>query len=136
MKLTKVVKSLITEIAAVDTIIDAIKKGQVIVIYYDGDEPGGRGLRTVYPVCFGYSKANNPVLRAYDLEGASHTGYKGEQPLPSWRLFRVDKILSFRPTDELFTSNEIPSNYNPNGDKSMNRVILNWNPNTTPQNLA
>jgi predicted DNA-binding transcriptional regulator YafY len=123
MKLYNVAKSLILEIASIDSIVDAIKKRNKIVIYYDGDEPGGRGLREIEPVCFGYSKADNPVLRAWDFQGASHTAYKGEQPLPGWRLFRVDKILSFKSTNEKF--NTPRPNYNPNGDKSMLRVIAN-----------
>ena len=123
MKLYNITKSLILEIASIDSIVDAIKKRNKIVIYYDGDEPGGRGLREIEPVCFGYSKADNPVLRAWDFQGASHTAYKGEQPLPGWRLFRVDKILSFKPTNEKF--NTPRPNYNPNGDKSMIRVIAN-----------
>jgi len=123
MKLYNVAKSLILEIASIDSIVDAIKKRNKIVIYYDGDEPGGRGLREIEPVCFGYSKADNPVLRAWDFQGASHTAYKGEQPLPGWRLFRVDKILSFKPTNEKF--NAPRPNYNPNGDKSMIKVIAN-----------
>jgi predicted DNA-binding transcriptional regulator YafY len=123
MKLYNTVKSLILEIASVDSIVNAIKNKDKIIIYYDGDEPGGRGLREIEPVCFGYSKANNPVVRAWDNEGASHTGFKGEQPLPGWRLFRVDKILSFRPSGEKFT--QIRPDYNLNGDKSMNRVIIN-----------
>ncbi len=123
MKLYNTFKSLILEVASIDSIVDAIKKKQKVVIYYDGDEPGGRGLRTIEPVCFGYSKADNPVLRAWDEEGASHTGYKGEQPLPGWRLFRVDKILSFKPTVEKF--NTIRPGYNKTGDKGMVRVIIN-----------
>jgi predicted DNA-binding transcriptional regulator YafY len=123
MKLYNTFKSLILEVASIDSIVDAIKKKQKVVIYYDGDEPGGRGLRTIEPVCFGYSKADNPVLRAWDEEGASHTGYKGEQPLPGWRLFRVDKILSFKPTVEKF--NTIRPGYNKTGDKGMVRVIMN-----------
>ena len=123
MKLYNTVKSLILEVASIDSIVDAIKKKDKIIIYYDGDEPGGRGLREIEPVCFGYSKANNPVVRAWDNEGASHTGFKGEQPLPGWRLFRVDKILSFRPSGEKFT--QVRPNYNLDGDKSMIRVIIN-----------
>jgi predicted DNA-binding transcriptional regulator YafY len=123
MKLYNVAKSLILEIASIDSIVDAINKRNKIIIYYDGDEPGGRGLREIEPVCFGYSKADNPVLRAWDYQGASHTAYKREQPLPGWRLFRVDKILSFKPTNEKF--NTPRPNYNPNGDKSMVRVIVN-----------
>ena len=123
MKLYNVAKSLILEIASIDSIVDAINKRNKIIIYYNGDEPGGRGLREIEPVCFGYSKADNPVLRAWDYQGASHTAYKGKQPLPGWRLFRVDKILSFKPTNEKF--NTPRQNYNPNGDKSMVRVIVN-----------
>jgi len=123
MKLYNTVKSLILEVASVDSIVNAIKNKDKIIIYYDGDEPGGRGLRNIEPVCFGYSKAGNPVLRAWDEEGASHTAYKGEQPLPGWRLFRVDKIQSFRPSGDKF--NQPKPGYNPRGDKSMTRVIIN-----------
>jgi len=123
MKLYNLTKSLILEIASIDSIVDAIKKKDKVVIYYDGDEPGGRGLREIEPVCFGYSKSNNPVLRAWDKEGSSHTAYKGEQPLPGWRLFRVDKILSLKQTGEKFDTAK--PDYNPNGDKSMVRVIIN-----------
>ena len=121
MKLYNTFKSLILEVASIESIIDAIKNKKKIIIYYDGDEPGGRGLREIEPVCFGYSKADNPVLRAWDEEGSSHTSYKGEQPLPGWRLFRVDKILSFKPTGEIF--DVIRPDFNTTGDKSMTKII-------------
>ena len=129
MKLYNTVKSLILEVASITSVVDAIKKKDVCIIYYDGDEPGGKGLRKIEPVCFGYSKADNPVLRAWDSEGSSHTAQKGEQPLPGWRLFRVDKILSFKPTTEKF--NTMRPGYNPTGDKGMVKVIINANFNTT-----
>ena len=121
MKLINTVKSIILEVASIESLTDAINKRHKVIIYYDGDEPGGKGLREIEPVCFGYSKADNPVLRAWDNSGASHTGYKGEQPLPGWRLFRVDKILSFKPTRETF--NEPRPGFNPNGDKGMVRIV-------------
>ena len=123
MKLHGALKGLICEIASLDSIIDAIKGRKVVIIYYDGDEPGGRGIRQIEPVCLGVSKSGNKVLRAWDSEGASHTAYKGEQPIPGWRMFRADKILSFKQTGEKF--NEMKPGYNPNGDKSMTRVIIN-----------
>jgi len=123
MKLYKTLKTLIVEIASTNKVIDAIKNRKKVVIYYDGDEPGGKGLRVIEPVCFGYSKKNNPVLRAWDFEGASHRAYIGKKPLPSWRLFRIDKITFFQETTEVF--NEIRPNYNPTGDKSMDRVVIN-----------
>lgn len=123
MKLYNSVKSLILEIASIDSIVDAIKKRNKVIIYYNGDEPGGRGLRQIEPICFGYSKSDNPVLRAWDEEGASYTSYNGKQPLPGWRLFRVDKIMFFKPSNEKF--NQVRPGYNPSGDKGMVRVIIN-----------
>lgn len=123
MRLQESLKQLIVEIASVDSVVDAIKKRQKCIIYYDGDEPGGRGLRQIEPVCLGRMRGtNNLALRAWDEEGASHTGYEGEQPLPGWRLFRLDKILSLKPSNETFT--QMRPNFNPNGDKSMQSIII------------
>ena len=133
MKLIDTVKSVILEVASIESLSDAINKRRKVIIYYDGDEPGGRGLREIEPVCFGYSKADNPVLRAWDHSGASHTAYKGKQPLPGWRLFRVDKILSFKPTGDFF--DEPKPGFNPNGDKGMARIVslVSFN---NPENIA
>lgn len=122
MNLYNTLKGVILEVASIGSITDAIKKKQKVIIYYDGDEPGGRGLREIEPVCLGYSTAGNPVLRAWDIEGSSHRDYIGKKPLPSWRLFRLDKILSFKPTGESFT--EPRPNFNASGDKSMTRVLV------------
>ena len=130
MKLTESLKGLICEIASVDSVVNAIKNRQKVIVYYDGDEPGGRGIREIEPVCLGTSKAGNKVLRAWDEEGASHTSYKGEQPLPGWRLFRLDKILSLKPTGEVY--NTPRPGYNFNGDKSMVSVIINAKFDNTP----
>ena len=123
MKLNESLKGLICEIASIGSVQDAINRRQVITIYYDGDEPGGRGIREVEPVALGKSKAGNLVMRGWDREGASHTAYKGEKPLPGWRLFRLDKMDFIRPTQETFDTPR--PNYNPNGDKSMERVFIN-----------
>lgn len=123
MKLISTIKSLIKEAAPISDVERSIKDKIVTQIFYDGDEPGGRGLRLIEPVCLGRSKKGNLVLRAWDLEGSSHTAQIGEQPLPGWRLFRIDKIFTYKPTLDNF-SVERPG-YNPNGDKSMTSVITN-----------
>ena len=123
MNLYNTYKNLILEVASINDIVNSIQQRKRVIIYYDGDEPGGKGLRIIEPVCYGYSKAGNQVLRAWDLEGASHRDYLGEKPLPSWRMFRIDKIINYKPTLENFDSPR--PNYNPNGDKSMTRVIVN-----------
>jgi len=131
MKLYNTAKRLILEIAAKDSVIKAIKNRDVVAISYDGDEPGGRGLRTIEPVCLGVSKVGNEVLRAWDLEGASHTAYKGEQPIPGWRTFKLNKIQSFKPTGDKF--NTPKPDYNPNGDKTFASVVINAKFDETPQ---
>jgi len=134
MRLLTTITNLITEQASLQDLVDAVKNRKVMIIYYDGDEPGGKGLREIEPVCFGYSKSKNPVLRAWDNSGASHTGYKGEQPLPGWRLFRVDKILSFKSTGETF--DEVKPGFNPNGDKGMVRILTLVSFDNPEQNIA
>ena len=130
MKLITTFKSLLTEVASLGDIQDSIKKRIVVTVYYDGDIPGGKGYRRIEPVCVGYSKAGNLVVRAWDIDGASHTASIGEKPLPGWRLFRADKIFTYQPTADTFS--EVRPNYNPNGDKSMKRVILNAKFNVEP----
>jgi predicted DNA-binding transcriptional regulator YafY len=123
MKLYNTLNTLILEVSSRDQVFDAIKNKRVCVINYNGDEPGGKGLRVIEPVAFGLSKKGNAVLRAWDREGASHTAYKGEKPLPGWRFFRLDKMDFIRPTQETFDTPK--PDYNPNGDKSMKRVFIN-----------
>ena len=95
-------------------IINSIKNRNVVSLFYNGKNPGGIGDRTVEPVCLGYSKRNNLVLRVWDREGNSHTATIGKQPLPGWRLLRVDRIGYYNPTEETFT-NPRPG-YNRNGE--------------------
>jgi hypothetical protein len=133
MKLFTSFKDVLTEAVSFDDLQRAIKNLDVITITYDGDEPGGKGYRTVYPVCLGRSKAGNLVLRAYDIEGASHRASLGLRPLPSWRMFRIDKTFTFNRTGEKFS--ELPSDYNPNGDKSMTQVYVNAKLGQTPEEI-
>ena len=124
MKLLNNLKNLIVEIASVDEIINTIENKNLVTIYYDGDEDGGatgKGYRTIEPVCYGYSIAGNPVLRAWEVEGRSYSRDKKGNPIPGWRLFRVDKIFTYKPLMDTFT--EVRPGFNPTGDKKMSRVI-------------
>jgi predicted DNA-binding transcriptional regulator YafY len=122
MKLLGNLSRLITEVTALDDVQKSIKQKNVITINYDGDEYG-KGYRDVEPVCLGVSKAGNMVLRAWERQGASHSNRVEGNPIPGWRLFRLDKILTYLPQGDNFI--EVRPNYNPNGDRSMTRVILN-----------
>jgi len=123
MKLLNSLKGLVTEAAALGGVQDSIKKKSIMIIYYDGDDNGGKGYRTIEPVCLGYSKRGNLVLRAWEREGASWSEKNKGNILPGWRLFRLDKIFTYKPTMDNFM--DIRPYYNPNGDRSMDRVLIN-----------
>jgi predicted DNA-binding transcriptional regulator YafY len=123
MKLINSLKSLVTEAASLGDVQDSIKKRKVVTIYYDGNDNGGKGYRTIEPVCLGYSKKGNLVLRAWESEGSSWSASNKGNILPGWRLFRLDKIFTYQPTMDNFV--EVRPKYNPNGDRSMERVLIN-----------
>ena len=116
MKLYNVIKQLIIE-ASADEIKNSITNRNIATIYYNGNDNGGKGLRVIEPFCYGTSKRGNKVIRAWEREGASHTAKIGDQPLPGWRLFRVDRIGSYS-VDPRETFNEPRPAYNPE-DKGM-----------------
>lgn len=122
MRLLESLSTLILEGASYNELYDAVKNKKVLIIYYDGDEPGGHGERLIEPVALGESLAGNPVLRAWDYEGASHRAFIGKKPLPSWRLFRLDKIISSKDSGYGFSIQR--PGYNPNGDKKMKSVYI------------
>ena len=103
MKLINSLKSLVTEAASLGDVQDSIKKRKVVTIYYDGNDNGGKGYRTI--------------------EGSSWSASNKGNFLPGWRLFRLDKIFTYQPTMDNFV--EVRPKYNPNGDRSMERVLIN-----------
>ena len=133
MKLVKTLSKLITEVAAIDDIQRSIKQKNVITINYQGDEYG-KGYRDIEPVCLGISKKGNMVLRAWERQGASHSNKVEGNPIPGWRMFRLDKILTYALQGDKF--NEVRPLYNPNGDNSMVRVIVNAKFDDNTENLA
>jgi len=94
MRLLDSLKKLVTEAASLGDVQDSIKKKKIIVIYYDGNDNGGKGYRTIEPLCLGYSKKGNLVLRAWESEGSSWSAKNKGNFLPGWRLFRLDKIFT------------------------------------------
>lgn len=123
MKLINTLKGIINEAASMQDVRDSIRNKKVMVIYYNGNDNGGKGYRTIEPVCLGLSKRGNLVLRAWETEGSSWSAQNEGNFLPGWRLFRLDKIFTYRPTMDNFY--DVRPNYNPNGDRSMERVFIN-----------
>ena len=121
---------LLTEQVSNSVIKDAVTNKHTCELRYMDDEklPQGGQVRVIQPVAYGYSKKNNPVIRAYQTSGPSLKVNEKGIPLPDWRLFRVDRIKSMKPQkgeDSLFLTFNEPPLYNPVGDNSMSRVMYN-----------
>ena len=116
MKLSSVYKEIISEAVNRNEIISAIDNRNICTIYYEGDTISNPGYREIEPYVYGLSKRENPVIRAYQLEGKTDT----PENMPGWRLFRVDRMVDFINSGDIF--NEPKPLYNPSGDKDMTKI--------------
>ena len=100
---------------------DAIQKRWVVKIKYkvSNDDRVGVEERVIMPVAYGVSKAGNLVLRAYQPQGDTKT------TVPHWKLFRLDRIVSWKPLRNEIMYSAPNEEYNPLGDKTMKRVYRN-----------
>jgi len=73
MKLFNSLISLLVENVANDVLKNVITNKQTCELKYLDDEklPEGSQARTIQPVAYGFSKKNNPVIRAYQTSGPS-----------------------------------------------------------------
>ena len=121
MKLYNLFESLILESASRDQIMDAIDRKYRVNIYYAGDDNTAAGKRHIEVYAFGLTKNGNPVIRAFQLFGNSDT------IVPDWKLFRLDRITRWEPTNMQFytpvsSRGSGIAQFNPNGDGSMSTV--------------
>lgn len=125
--------SLLNESVMPDVINDAINNRYRILINYDDEENHAVGTRLVEPYALGYTKANNIAFRGYQYNGDTVRG------IPKWKLFRLDRILNLKPTNQHFYKQPNENgwkaeNYNDNGDDSMIRIINQVHFNNTSPN--
>ena len=66
MKLVNNLSELITEIAAISDMTDSIKKRNVVSIYYDGKDNGGKGYRVIARLSWVFKK------RQYGIKGVGN----------------------------------------------------------------
>jgi len=121
--LYNVLQELILEGASRSQVESAIEKRQRIRIYYKGEDDEVSGYRNIEPYVLGLSKADNPILRAWQVNGVTDT------ETPMWKTFRLDKITDWRPFPNFFfdTPRDRPNNssapeYKENGDDSMTTI--------------
>lgn len=105
---------------------DSIERKQRVRIYYDPtinrepdeEEKNEKGYRNIETYVLGLSKRDNPIIRAYQINGVSETDTAG------WKTFRLDRITSWRPYPSFFyepisdRDRTVPT-YRENGDDSM-----------------
>ena len=130
MRLFDYLKDILVEQVSNSVIKDAITNKHTCELRYMDDEklPEGSQVREIQPVAYGFSKKNNPVIRAYQTSGPSLKVNEKGIPLPDWRLFRLDRIKSMKPMkgdDSLFLTFDEPPLYDTTGDKSMSRMMYN-----------
>jgi hypothetical protein len=124
---SKIVNKILNESVDVNQVTDAIQNHKQILINYQGEDNDNTGRRLIEIFAYGLTKGNNPCIRAYQTMGDS---MRGE---PKWKLFRLDRILSWKDTGNVFTEppkedgwrdidGKTAPDFNTNGDNTMSVV--------------
>jgi hypothetical protein len=121
--LEEIYKEILLEAVKENSIINAIKNKRVVIIDYNGDENNSKGRRTIEIYALGTSKkTGNLMIRAFQREGVSDTKTGNKNPdnnIPSWRLFYIDKITSFKNSIQFHDGNRPKYRRN---DKMMDKI--------------
>lgn len=122
LNLYTILREVLNEEVTPEEVSDVISNKVRVLITYDDEQYHKVGQRIIEPYVLGVSKAGNSVLRAYQYNGDTARG------VPKWKLFRLDRIRSWEPTEQHF--NVQPNrngwnaeDYNENGDRSMQNVL-------------
>jgi hypothetical protein len=114
-------ENIINEAVDADKVVDAIDNRKAVLINYADEEVSHPGTRYIEPYVYGLTKAGNPCFRAYQYWGDTKRG------VPKWKLFRLDRVESWNPTNNTFELEPkargwAAEAFNNNGDNSMGAV--------------
>lgn len=120
---------LLTESVSVNDIDDAMDgHKRILMSYRTKGEDKNTGPRVIEVYAYGLTKAGNPVIRAFQPYGDTTS------KVPSWKFFRLDRIISWKDTGQIFDRPASDyykglGNFNPNGDNTMSVVykIISFN---------
>ena len=132
-------ENLLIESVDFNTVRDSIdNKYNVNIVYVDGD--GVRTNRYIQPYVLGDTLASNKAIRAYQIFGGSRTmATKGENAQGGWRIFRLDRIVDWKPTKMKFTIpvSDLPSFMISNGTQEPIQVpVQQTEPTQTQKTLS
>lgn len=97
LKLYNLFEQVILESISRDKIFDClIHKYRVNITYAGEDGDRATGKRTIEVYAYGTTQNGYPVIRAYQIFGETKT------KKPAWKFFRLDRILSWEPTNFYF----------------------------------
>lgn len=120
---SEIVSEILNEGVDVKSVNDAIGNTYEVIINYKGEKGTNTGKREIQPVAYGTTKAGFPAIKAFQPNGDTSSR------IPSWKLFRLDRIQSWEPHPEN-VFDEPPGfeqqgfgRFNQNGDDSMSEVF-------------
>lgn len=94
---------------------------RVVINYHSKGENKANGARVVEVYAYGLTKAGNPCIRCFQPYGSTTTR------VPSWKLFRLDRITDWKPTKQTFNHSadfyyKNLGEFNEKGDETMSVV--------------
>lgn len=115
-------EGILNESVGGDKVIESLNKRIAVLINYADKDSSHTGKRYIEPYVYGLTKKGNPAIRAYQYWGDTKRG------VPKWKLFRLDRIISWEPTEEVF---DLEPNargwaaeaFNNNGDGSLIEIF-------------
>lgn len=121
LNLYEILQKVLNESVSQNSVDDAINNKYRVLINYDDEQNHAVGVRLIEPYALGYTKAGNLALRAYQYNGDTVRG------IPKWKLFRLDRLISWKPTNQKFNVEPMKNGwnaqpYNPIGDGLMTVV--------------
>ena len=122
LNLYDILQKVLTESVPSDKVIDAIQNKYQVIINYSDEKARAPQKRLIEPYAYGISQAGNAVFRAFQYEGDTFRGK------PKWKLFRLDRVESWTPTEQHFnvdprTRGWNAPPYNETGDDAMTNVL-------------
>ena len=118
LNLFDILQNILSESVSSKAVNDAIDNQYQVEIEYDEEGSDAKGKRIIEPYAYGITSAGNEVIRGFQYFGNTKRG------IPKWKLFRLDRITSWNPTNNKFNleNSLVVNKFKPN-DMGMSNVI-------------
>ncbi len=114
----KLIDNILNENVDDNLIKQAIAEHNEIIINYSGDDNTHTGKRLIQVYAYGLTKAGFPCIRAYEPYGDT------KSRIPHWKMFRLDRILKWTPTERKFIEPPKQQGWDAEEFNKNNAVIL------------